>query len=245
MGNENAQAGSAGSSATASTTAGSTGTVAGSTSTEQKQYVTAEQFQAFQSELQKRLDGQSGTLGKLSDNLKPLMEALTPKQNTDKKEADTLKSLKEQMDAREARQIARERNTALNEALEKAGVPAERRSKAAKYILAEHDSKITQRQDGSFEYKENDTVSDLHDWIGLYLKTDDGKFINPEPAPAVPTGKGLAGSKGASTTNGAHPGEKMTVKELMDPKNSKVRMSYAQEHPEKWKEKQAEYFAGR
>lgn len=201
---------------------------------EPQKYVTQEQL----NEYTRRLDGISASLRKLE----PL--ATVVQQPQPAKEPDTLKSLKEQIDARDAKLTARERKAALTEALEAAGVPAERRAKAANYILAEHAPKMTQTDEGGFQYTENGEAQALHDWVQLYMKTDDGKFINPEPAPSVPTGKGLSGSK-TTSAGAAHPGMKMSYKELMDAKNPALRASFAREHPEEWKAKQQEYFASR
>lgn len=201
------------------------------------QYVTLEQF----TETQRRLDGISASLRKLE----PLAAAAQHQPAATTKEPDTLQSLKQEMDARDAKITSRERNAALSEALEAAGVPADRRTKAAKYILAEHAGKMQQIDDGSFRYTENGEAHALTDWVALYMKTDDGKFINPEPAPTVPTGKGFVNGKTATGSTGQHPGMKMSYKDLMDAKNPSVRASFQAEHPEEFAQKKAEYFASR
>src|SRR6185312_12089496 len=104
-------------------------------------FVTLEQHQ----EALRRLDGISASLRKLEPLATVVQQPTTPA-----KEPDTLKSLKEQMDARDAKLVGRERRQALKEALEATGVPAERRDRAVKYILSEHESKIVQTDDGDF-----------------------------------------------------------------------------------------------
>ena len=207
-------------------------------------FITADEFKAFETVLKVRLDGMSGRLGATADKLKPLVEALTAKQEDEKQL--TLKSVSDRLDAERSKQAKREVKSALMSELEKMGVPAERREQAAKYIQTGREKQFDAKEDGDdlrAVFKDGDSELSIPDFMKVYAQTADWKFINPEPA--AKTNKGTAGGQGGQQTGANHPGHKMTYKELRDSKNQDIISTFRKEFPDEYAAKQAEYFQGK
>ncbi len=197
---------------------------------ESPKYVTLEQF----SEFTRRLDGISAGLRKLE----PLATVVAPP--APPKEPDTLTTRVKAIEDRENAIKERERVTQVRDALKANGVPEKRAEREARLLLMERGETIKTADDYSVHMHEGETKTPVADWIAAYIKTDAGReLLPPEPAPAVPTGKGLTGGRGAAATTAGI--EKMSYSELMA--NPMAAAQLRAEKPEVWAAKREEHYA--
>lgn len=223
-------AGSGGSPATPSPT-GSTGTGTAATPPATPQYVTADQFQAFQADIAKRFDGQSGVLGTLSGTLEKLKPALEKIGTPATPPPDTLTTRVAQLETEKKAHAESVRSFAIKTALTENGIPAARAEREARILLLDHGDKITVAPDlKTVLYRESDTQNTpVATWISAWMQTDEGKAILPPIETA--TGRGLAGgSREGHRGTGPHPMSKMTYTEIQKHPNTALQSQYIREH---------------
>ncbi len=187
------------------------------------QYVTIEQHNA----VLERLKGISGAIAGLSRTA-PVTPATPTTPAPDATLIERVKAIEDQ--AKSLRESTR--LMAVKTALVEGGVPAKKAEREARLILMDHGKQIEVSDTYVTTYKDGDKASPIQDWIGAFLKTDDGKTLLPSKS-TVDAG----GSGGQANLNTVHPFSALTYKQIMDHPDYSLRETYFKTHREEWNKK--------